>query len=86
MAKTTEKGSKARAQEKPQEKPQPKPHRGAMKEVMKEMKAAPMKKQAPRGAMKEAALKQSKDASKVAAYVNKQISQLSRGNAVVSGR
>ena len=76
------------------EKPQPEPRRGAMKEVMKEMKAAPMK-QAPRGAMKEAGLKQSKDAkaasssrrdSAVAAYVGRQISQLSWGYAVVSGR
>ena len=96
MAKSTEKGPKARAasvkqQEKP---PQPEPRRGAMKEVMKEMKAAPMK-QAPRGAMKEAGLKQSKDAtsasssrrdSAAAAYVSRQISQLNRGYAVVSGR
>ena len=94
MAKSTEKGSKARAASvKQQDKPQPEPRRGAMKGVMKEVKAAPMKemkaapmKQAPRGAMKEAALKQSKDASKVAAYVNKQISQLRSGSAVVSGR
>ena len=76
------------------EKPQPEPRRGAMKEVMKEKKAAPMK-QAPRGAMKEAGLKQSKDAkaasssrrdSAAAAYVSRQISQLSRGYVVVSGR
>ena len=95
MAKTSEKGSKARAASVKQEKPQAEPRRGAMKEVMKEvMKAAPMK-QAPRGAMKEAGLKQSKDAtsassshrdSAAAAYVNRQISQLNRGYAVVSGR
>ena len=95
MAKSTEKGSKARAASvKQQEMAQPEPRRGAMKEVMKEMKAAPMK-QAPRGAMKEAGLKQSKDAkaasssrrdSAAAAYVSRQIYQLSRGYAVVSGR
>ena len=98
MAKTSEKGSKARAASvKQQEMAQPEPRRGAMKEVMKEMKemkAAPMK-QAPRGAMKEAGLKQSKDAkaasssrrdSAAAAYVSRQIYQLSRGYAVVSGR
>ena len=94
MAKTTEKGSKARAASvKQQEMAQPEPRRGAMREVMKEKKAAPMK-QAPRGAMKEA-MKQSKDAkaasssrrdSATAAYVNRQIYQLSRGYAVVSGR
>ena len=95
MAKSTEKGSKARAASvKQQEIAQPEPRRGAMKAVMKEKRAAPMK-QAPRGAMKEAGLKQSKDAkaasssrrdSAVAAYVSRQISQLSRGCAVVSGR
>ena len=94
MAKSTEKGPKARAASVKQEKPQPEPRRGAMKEVMKEKKAAPMK-QAPRGAMKEAGLKQSKDAkaasssrrdSAAAAYVSRQIYQLSRGYAVVSGR
>ena len=102
MAKSTEKGSKARGASVKQDKPQPEPRRGAMKGVMKEVKAAPMKemkaapmKQAPRGAMKEAGLKQSKDAkaasssrrdSAAAAYVSRQISQLSRGYAVVSGR
>ena len=99
MAKTSEKGSKVRAASvKQQDKPQPEPRRGAMKGVMKEVKAAPMKemKAAPmkQGAMKEA-MKQSKGAkaasssrreSATAAYVSRQISQPSRGYAVVSGR
>ena len=101
MAKSTETKARA-ASVKQQEKPQPEARRGAMKEVMKEvmkeMKAAPME-QAPRGAMKEAGQsKHAKVASsstrsvqdsrrdRSAAYVSRQISQLSRGYAVVSGR
>ena len=105
MAKTSEKGSKARAASvKQQERPQPEARRGAMKEVMKEVKKEmkamkKVMKQAPRAAMKEAG--QSKDAKvassstrsvqdsrrgRSAAYVSRQISQLSRGYAVVPGR
>ena len=95
MAKTTEKGSKARAASvKQQERPQPEARRGAMKEVMKdvrkEMKAAPMKEA---GQSKDAKVASSSTRSvqdsrrgRSAAYVSRQISQLSRGYAVVPGR
>ena len=76
-----------------QVKPQPKPRRSTLKTVMKEMKAQPPKKQGHGGAMKTAKPKPSKIASSsstrqdnaTAACVNRQIFQLSRGYAVVSG-
>ena len=88
MAKSTEKGSKARAASvKQQVKPQPEPRR-------KEMKTKPPKKQVHRAAMKAVKPKQSKKSASssstrqesTAACVNRQIFQLSRGYAVVSGR
>ena len=101
MAKTTETKARA-ASVKQQPEPRRGAMKEVMKEVKKEMKAMKkVMKQAPRAAMKEAGQsKDAKVASSstrsvvsqlsrdraAAAYVSKQISQLSRGYAVVSGR